>query len=123
MLLLESLTERIIGAGVEVHDQVGPCLLECSYQAAMAIEMSDRGLRFVSQPLITVNYKGRNIGQLRPDFIVEEQVVLEIKCVERFDPVFHAQLLSYMRASGMRVGLLMNFHRPTLKEGLKRMVL
>lgn len=123
MLLLEALTERIIGCGIEVHDQLGPGLLESAYQAAMAVEMSDRGLSFIAQPLIAVTYKGRVVGQLRPDFIVEEQLVLEIKCVEQFNPVFDAQLLTYLKATGMRVGLLMNFHRVTLKAGLKRRVL
>lgn len=120
---MERLTGLIIGGAIEVHRVLGPGLLEQTYQEALAIELSDLKLPFARQFSIPVRYKERRIGQYRLDFVVSDAVVLEIKSVERFDPVFQAQLLAYLRASGLRVGLLINFNTVLLKQGIKRVVL
>ena len=102
---------------------LGPGLLEQTYEAALCVELEDHGLRFHRQLTIPVVYKGRNIGEYRLDLLVEDTVVLEIKSVDRFDPVFEAQLLTYLKVTGKRVGLLLNFNSHLLKDGIKRIVL
>jgi GxxExxY protein len=117
---LNKLTQCIIGCAIEVHRELGPGLLETTYEAAMAIELESGGLRFVRQPVVPVTYKGRVIGEHRLDFIIEDTVVLEIKSVERDNPVFEAQVLTYLRVAGKPLGLLINFNSRLLKEGIKR---
>ena len=119
-MILEDLTEQIISCAIDVHKELGPGLLESNYQAALTIELGFASLSFVREPIIPVVYRGIEIGQHRPDFIVESAVVLEIKSVARYDPVFAAQVLTYLRITGARVGLLLNFNRPVLKDGIKR---
>ena len=119
----DPLTERIIGCAIEVHRVLGPGLLESSYEAAMGIEMGDAGLRFERQLIIPVAYKGRAIGEHRLDFLVENEVVLELKSVERFDPLFEAQVLTYLRMTGKGRGLFINFNSRLLKDGIRRFVL
>jgi GxxExxY protein len=116
-------TEGIIGCAIEVHRQLGLGLLEGTYESALCIEMDDAGWKYRRQPIIPVIYKGRTIGQYRLDLMVKELVVVEIKSVERFDPVFEAQVLTYMRVTGKKIGLLINFNSRLLKNGIKRFVL
>ncbi len=116
----EDLTERIIGCAIEVHRVLGPGLLESTYEAALHIELDDAGLRWKGQVPVPVVYKGRPIGEYRIDLVVEDAVVVEIKAVERFDPVFEAQVLTYLRVTQKRVGLLVNFNSRLLKHGIKR---
>ena len=119
----ESLTEQIIGSAIEVHRQLGPGLLESIYEECLALEFSLRGLRFERQKLLAIQYKGRRVAaDLRIDMWVERQVVVELKAVERVLPVHEAQLLTYLRLSKTRLGLLINFNVPVLKDGLKRMI-
>jgi GxxExxY protein len=120
---LEPLTERIIGCALEVHRELGPGLLESAYESALLIELAEAGLACRSQVAVPMIYKGRLIGEYRIDLIVENMVVVEVKSVERLDPVFDAQLLTYLRLSGKRVGLLLNFNSRLLKHGIKRVVL
>ena len=120
---LKQLTERIIGCAIEVHRQLGPGLLEQTYEAALCIELQNAGINFVRQPIFPVVYKGQTIGDYRLDLIVADAVVVEIKSVERFDPIFEAQVLSYLRITGKKVGLLINFKSRLLRDGLKRYVL
>lgn len=119
----DPLTERIIGCAIEVHRVLGPGLLEASYEAALAIELESAKLRFQQQLIVPVFYKGRPIGDHRLDFVVEDAVILELKSVERFDPIFEAQVLTYLRLSGKRRALLINFNSRLLKDGIKRFVL
>ncbi|HTA94981.1 MAG TPA: GxxExxY protein [Verrucomicrobiae bacterium] len=119
----DPLTERIIGCAIEVHRVLGPGLLEVSYEAALAIEFESAKLRFQRQLIIPVFYKGQPIGEHRLDFLVEDAVVVELKSVERFDPIFEAQVLTYLRLSSKRRGLLINFNSRLLKDGVKRFVL
>lgn len=120
---LKRLTERIIGCAIEVHRELGPGLLEGTYEAALCIELQIAGLSFVRQPVFPVIYKGQVIGEYRLDLIVEDTVIVEIKSVERFDPIFEAQVLTYLRVTGKEVGLLMNFNSRLLRDGIKRYVL
>ena len=120
---LKRLTERIIGCAIEVHRQLGPSLLEGTYEAALCVELQIAGLNFVRQPVFPVNYKGQVIGEYRLDLIVEDTVIVEIKSVERFDPIFEAQVLTYLRVTGKEIGLLMNFNSRLLRDGIKRYVL
>ena len=106
----DPLTEKIIGCAIEVHKVLGPGLLEASYEAALAIEFEAVKLNFQRQPIVPVNYKGRLVGEHRLDFLVENAVVVELKSVERFDPIFEAQVLAYLRVTGKDRGLLINFN-------------
>jgi len=122
-MIHESLTEKIIGCSIEVHRELGPGLLESIYQAALAIEFGLRGINFEEQMPLSVSYKGMGIGAYRIDLLVENEVVVELKSTERNDPVYEAQLLSYMKLGGYRVGLLINFNSILLTKGIKRFVL
>ena len=119
---VNSLTERIIGCAIEVHRELGPGLLEATYESALAIELEGAGLRVRRQPVFLVVYEGRTIGEYRLDLIVQDTAVVEVKSVERFDPVFEAQVLTYLRVTGKKVGLLINFNKRLLKDGIKRFV-
>ena len=122
MVEINKLTEKIIGGAIEVHRQLGPGLLESTYEAALAIEMGEAGLQFERHVTFPVFYKGRKIGEYRLDLIVENEIIVEIKSVERFDPVFEAQILTYLRVTGKRVGLLVNFNSRLLRDGIKRFI-
>lgn len=118
------ITEAIIGGAIEVHRELGPGLLESAYEVCLAFELTTRGLKVLRQLQLPVTYKSVHLDcGYRMDLLVEDQVVVEIKAVEALMPIHQAQLLSYLKLSGCRVGLLLNFHAPTIKAGLKRMVL
>ena len=119
----DPLTEKIIGCAIELHRTLGPGLLEATYEAALCVELELAGLKFERQVGVPVNYKGRSVGEYRLDLLVEQAVIVEIKSVERFDPVFEAQLLTYLKITGSKRGLLLNFNSRLLKDGIKRMVL
>ena len=116
------LTKKIIGCAIEVHRQLGPGLLEGAYKAALGIELECAGLTFQRQLKYPVFYKGKEIGEYRLDLLVENKVVVEIKSAERFDPLFQAQLLTYLRVTDKRVGLLINFNSRLLRDGIKRFI-
>jgi GxxExxY protein len=120
---IDKLTEKIIGCAMEVHRQLGPGLLEGTYASALVVELEAAGLRHQRQVAFPVVYKGRNIGEYRIDLLVEDAVVVEIKSVERFDPVFEAQILTYLKVAGKKVGLLINFNSRLLRDGVKRYIL
>lgn len=116
-------TERVIGCAIEVHRALGPGLLEKPYLSAMCIELERRGIAYETERTIPLEYRGTFIGDYRLDLIVENKVVVEVKSVMRLEPVFGAQVLTYLRLTGLRVGLLLNFNKPVLKDGIKRFVL
>lgn len=120
-----NLTEQVIGAAIEVHRELGPGLLESAYEAALSHELTARGLTFARQVPVPVSYKGLPLIDCayRLDFLVADALVLEIKAVESIEPIHEAQLLTYLRVSGKRVGLLINFNVPLLKNGIRRRVL
>jgi GxxExxY protein len=124
MLADEALTGQIIAAAIEVHRQTGPGLLESSYQACFARELQLRGIPFRAQVELPIVYKGMRLEVgYRMDFVVAEKVVVELKSVETLLPVHEAQLLTYLRLSGYRIGFLINFNVPVLKDGIVRRVL
>ena len=119
----EALTEKIIGAAIEVHRELGPGLLESAYEAALAHELWLRQIQFERQKEMPVRYKGFLIEVgYRLDLLVENQVIVELKAVTEMHPIFEAQLIAYLRLSGHRVGLLINFNVPRLKDGLIRRI-
>ena len=119
----DPLTQKIIGCAIEVHRQLGAGLLESLYEEALAVEFELQELKFQRQVELPVNYKGKLIGQYRLDLLVEDAVVVEIKSVERHNPIFEAQLLTYMKLTNKKVGLLINFNSKLLKDGVKRFAL
>ena len=118
----EVLASKIIGAGIEVHRALGPGFLETIYQHALCLEMDIRGIRFERERAISVHYRGHAIPGQRIDLIVENAVLVELKAVTRIDPVLEAKVISYLRTTGLRLGLVLNFNCRTLKEGIKRIV-
>jgi GxxExxY protein len=124
MLVDEALTEQIIGAAIEVHRQTGPGLLELSYQVCFCRELELRGIPFRAQVELPITYKGVRLEcGYRIDVVVAEKIVVELKAVEKLLPVHEAQLITYLRLSGYRVGFLINFNVPVLKDGIVRRVL
>ena len=119
----DPLTEKIIGCAIEVHRRLGPGLLESLYESALCIEFEHSGLKFECQVLLPLAYRDRPIGDLRMDIVVEKSVILELKSVERIDPLFEAQLLTYLRLSGIRTGLLINSNSRLLHQGIKRLII
>ncbi|MEM6553099.1 MAG: GxxExxY protein [Planctomycetota bacterium] len=120
----DGLTQRVIGCGIEVHRELGPGLLESAYEACLCDELGRAGLRFESQKSLPLNYKGRQLDVgYRVDLIVERSLIVELKTVERIEPVHEAQLLTYLKLTDIRRGLLLNFKTAVLRDGIKRMVL
>ncbi|HVS53169.1 MAG TPA: GxxExxY protein [Opitutaceae bacterium] len=123
MPTLNQLTEQIIGAAIEVHREKGPGLLESAYEACLAYELSQRGIRAERQVAVPLNYKGVVIDvAFRADLIVENSVLVELKAIETVLAVHKAQLLSYLRETGHEIGLLINFHSFRLVDGVTRIV-
>ncbi|GAB1444360.1 GxxExxY protein [Ignavibacteriales bacterium] len=120
----DELTSKIIGAAIEVHRELGPGLLESTYETCLMYELRERGLFAERQKELPVNYKGVNIDcGYRLDIIVENSVILELKSVDELTGVHSAQLLTYMKLSGIQKGLLINFNEKVLHHGIKRKVL
>ena len=120
---LDELAHRAIGAAIEVHRHLGPGYLESVYEEALAVELGNRKIPFSRQPEITVSYKGNEIGKSRLDLLVDDRLIVELKTVEQLMPVHSAQVISYLKASGLQLGLLINFNVAVLKQGIKRVVL
>ncbi|MBX3174338.1 MAG: GxxExxY protein [Gemmatimonadaceae bacterium] len=121
--MLERDCEGLIGAAISVHRTLGPGLLESIYSRCLGIELEWRGFRVHREVPIPLKYRGITLdGLLRIDLIVNNRIVVEVKSVIRHEPVFEAQLLTYLRLTGHQVGYLLNFHKPVLKDGIKRMV-
>src|SRR3954469_24626949 len=120
MLIAEQLTEQIIGAAIEVHRELGPGLLESAYEQCLCHELSLRGISFQRQVLLPVRHKGILLDcGYKIDPIVADEVILELKCVDKIIPVHEAQLLTYLKLSGKCVGLLINFNSEVFRVGIK----
>lgn len=119
----DPLTFQIIGAAIEVHKLLGPGLLESLYEDALCVEFEERKLRYEQQKPISINYKGRNVGDLIADIIVENRVIVELKSVEQLAPIHSAQVMTYLKLTNLRIGLLINFNVPVLKNGIKRFII
>jgi GxxExxY protein len=118
-----ALTERIIGAAIEVHRELGPGLLEAVYEECLCVELKSRGLAFQRQIQLPVQYKGARVDcGFRLDLLVEGRVVLELKAVEQVLAVHKSQLLTYLRLTGHKLGLLLNFNVPFMTSGIHRVV-
>jgi len=123
-LIHQDLTEVVIGAAIEVHRALGPGLLESAYEECMCHELTLRSMQFERQVPLPVHYKGVRLDcGYRMDIVVASVLVLELKCVEKILPIHEAQLLTYLRLARKRVGLLLNFNVPVLRDGIKRIVL
>jgi len=119
----EDLSNKIIGLAIEVHKNLGPGLLENTYKECLAYELSNAGLKYEKEKPVSVNYKNTVIPVgYRIDILVENKILIELKSVEKIHPVFEAQILTYMRLSNIKVGLLLNFYEKRLSDGLKRYV-
>jgi len=114
----ELVMSKTIGAAIAVHRTLGPGFLESIYHKAMCIELECRNLAYEKERSIRVNYRGTDIPGQRVDFIVEGLVIVEIKAVARLDEIHRAQVISYLKTTGLRGGLLINFRVPVLKDGL-----
>ena len=124
MSTINDLSSSIIGAAIEVHRALGPGLLESAYERCLAREFALRDIPFQQQISLPVHYKGTRLDcGYRLDFLVAERIVLEVKAVDVLLPIHHAQLLSYLKLGGWKLGLLINFHVPLLREGIQRIVL
>ena len=120
----DALTDQVIGLAIEVHRHLGPGLLESAYEECLCYELRKAQLEFTRQHHLPIVYKEIRLdAAYRIDLIVEQRLVIEIKTVERLLPIHEAQLITYLRLSGLRVGLLMNFNTAILKEGLRRISL
>jgi GxxExxY protein len=118
-----ALTERIIGCAFEVHQELGPGLLESVYEKALCMEFVAAGLEFKRQVGVPLYYKGDLLAEHRPDLIVGDRVVVEVKSIDRFNPVHTAQLLTYLRLCRIRVELLLNFNSAFMRDGIRRVML
>ena len=120
----QDLAGRIIGAAIEVHKTLGPGLLESAYETCLAIELAHLEIPFERQRAVPITYRGTAIeAAYRLDFVVCEEIVLELKAVDRLDPIHTAQVLTYLRLTGLKLALLINFNVPLLREGVKRLSL
>ncbi len=117
------LTEQIIRCAIEVHRQLGAGLLESAYESALCIELAKSSLPFERQKAVPLYYEKQLIGSYRPDLVVSNQVVVEVKSVLKSEPVFIAQMLTYLRITGLRRGLILNFNRSVMKSGIRRVSL
>ena len=120
---VDDLARAVIGAAIEVHRELGPGFPEIVYEAALAVELDVRHVPFVRQYAMKVAYKGIVVGEGRADFLVRERLIVEIKAVSALAPVHEAQVVAYLKATGISLGLLLNFNCAVLKDGIKRLVL
>ncbi|HIL73717.1 MAG TPA: GxxExxY protein [Verrucomicrobia bacterium] len=120
----DTLSNQVIGCAIEVHRELGPGLLESTYEQCLAHELALSGIQFERQKQLPVEYKGQLIDcEYRIDLLVADQLILELKCVDKFSPIHQAQLMTYMKLAKIKTGILVNFNVTLLKNGLKRIVL
>ena len=121
---LDALARQVVDAAFTVHKTLGPGLLESAYEVCLGIELNRRGINFESQLPLSIVYEDITVeSAFRLDILVEDRLIVELKAVERLLPIHEAQLLTYLRLSQRRLGLLINFNTPLIKDGIKRLVL
>jgi GxxExxY protein len=121
---IERMATKVVDSAFKVHSTLGSGLLESVYEICLAYELRKRGVKFQTQAALPIIYDNVRLdAALRLDFIVERQLIVELKSVETVLPVFEAQLLTYLKLTGIRLGLLINFNVPRIKAGIKRLVL
>ena len=113
---------RVIGAAIEVHRHLGPGFLESIYHRALCLELRERGISFAVEKAIAVVYKGHTLHSQKLDLIVESRLVVEVKAVAQLEEIHGSQVVSYLRATGLRAGLLLNFNSTVMKAGIRRIV-
>ena len=119
---LDELAHRVIGAAIEVHRVLGPGFLESVYEEALCVELAARRIGFTRQVPVGVDYKGRRVGEARLDLVVDNRVVVELKAVESIAPIHVAQVLSYLKATELRLALLITFNVTVLRRGIRRLI-
>ncbi len=120
----DELSNRVIGCAIEVHKTLGPGLLESAYERCLSFELLAAKIRHETQKEIVLNYKGTELDcGYRADFVIENELVVELKAVDKVLPIHEAQLLTYMKLANAKIGLLINFNAYLLKDGIKRFVL
>ena len=119
---LDFIAKRTIGAAIEVHKQLGPGYLENIYEEALAIELDSRNIKYQRQHEVTIQYKNINIGNGRLYLLIENKLVVELKTTDSLLPIHQAQVISYLKATNLKLGLLINFNTPLLKQGIKRII-
>ena len=119
----EELSKVLVDSAFRVHQELGPGLLESVYEACLCVELSDRGIAYEAQRPVDITYRGRRVDAgLRVDLVVERSIILELKAVDKLLPIHQAQLLTYLKLTNLRLGLLINFNVALFKEGVKRMI-
>ena len=120
----DDLSNKVIGCALEVHRVLGPGLLESAYERALCHELVGAGLKVETQVPVPINYKGVTLDcGFRLDLLVDSKLIVELKSIDALQPVHEAQLLTYLKLTGLKIGLLINFNVPLLRQGLKRLVL
>ena len=123
MTNMNQLSSKIIGAAIEVHKTLGPGLLESAYEECLCHELNIQGLLFEKQNPLTIYYKGKKLDcGYRLDIVVEKAVIIELKSCEKVEPIHKAQLLTYLKLSGLNLGLILNFNVPLMRDGIVRIV-
>ncbi|MFZ0728410.1 MAG: GxxExxY protein [Desulfobacterales bacterium] len=121
---MNQLSGKVIGCAIEVHKHLGPGLLESAYEECLCHEFALQGIPYERQKELPIEYKGRKLDcGYRLDVVVGNVIILELKACEKIEPIHQAQLLTYLKLSGLRLGLLINFNVPILRDGIKRLVL
>lgn len=120
---VDQLARQVIGAAIEVHRHLGPGFLESLYEEALALELALRSISFERQKAVPVRYKGREIGEGRVDLFVAGELLTELKAVDALAPIHKAQVISYLKAFGLHLDLLINFNVPVLRAGIQRVIL
>jgi len=120
---VDQLARDVIGAAIEVHRHLGPGFLESVYEEALVVELAMRQIPFERQRPIAVNYKAHAVGEGRIDLVVAGDLLVELKAVDMLAPIHKAQVISYLKATGLHLGLLINFNVPVLRAGIQRIVL
>ena len=119
---INDLTAEVIGAAIEVHKALGPGLLESAYEECLCHELKLRGIQFERQVDLPIEYKGTKLDcAYRMDIVADDQLIVELKSCEKLQPIHQAQLLTYLKLTGLKVGLLINFNVPILRQGIKRL--
>ncbi len=121
---INDLTGNVIGAAIEVHKSLGPGLLESAYEECLALELTERNISFERQKELPIIYKNKRLEcNYRIDILIPSLLVVELKACEKLQPIHDAQLMTYLKLTGIKIGLLINFNVPVLKDGIKRMAL
>ncbi|MEM6551790.1 MAG: GxxExxY protein [Planctomycetota bacterium] len=120
---LNQLTEAVIGAAIAAHRSLGAGFLESTYQKALGIELKHLGIAFMPEASVRLSYRGESVGEGRLDLLVEERLIVELKAVDQLAPIYKAQVISYLKATQLELGLLINFNVEVLKQGIQRIAL